>query len=82
MKMHSFTERVNAAEDTATLTGWVLIVNVLSHQIPTQHEESGRGQPSEEVLRRLGMKVVSKQVWMMKELSPVCVCMSVWFCIL
>ncbi|XP_045101948.1 dynein-1-alpha heavy chain, flagellar inner arm I1 complex-like isoform X2 [Portunus trituberculatus] len=46
--------------------------------IPTQHEESGRGQLSEEVFRRLGMKVISKQ---MKAVELVAKELENWSCV-
>ncbi|XP_063870908.1 dynein axonemal heavy chain 10-like isoform X4 [Scylla paramamosain] len=46
--------------------------------MPTQQEESGRGQPSEEVLRRLGMRVISKQ---MKAVEQVAKELENWSCV-
>ena len=54
-------------------TEWDLMAYVSLYQSPNQQQESSRGQ-AREILRKMGLRVIPKQVWMTKQLFfSVCV---------
>lgn len=42
------------------------MAHIFIHQIPTQQRESGQEPASEEVLKKMGLRVISKQVQVTK----------------